>query len=649
VTGSESRRAGRGWPAWPLAVIVLGHWVLGLGFNYITPVLEGPDEPNHFLFIRYLQIYHQLPVQGTELNAVRAHHAPAYFVLGALLLAWSPPGSAADWASLGFQENPRYLFRLDDPEPDNKSVWLHGRPDEQWPYQGLPLAVHVARLLSLAFSTLAVVLTYWAAATMWPGNLPLAVLAAGLVAFDPMVAFMGAIVQNDTATLASGAAVVLLLSRNLRRSPGFWDWLLVGTVLAVGILFKSGLLAMAPVVAAGALYAAWRAGPAWRARGRALLASAFGVALPIALLDGWWFVRNQMLYGDWTANASIVVLSHGFTPEAGRSFLPLALYYLASGLLGRFGNGGTIDFPMPAYAAAGLLALIAVLGLVRLWRASAGAQGRAPSAKSSTAAIAPSGTISEPGTIMAAPMGLSAPVEWSFWALHFLTAAVIFASVLVFAVVLNAGATGKYQFPAFPSMAILLAAGALAWFPARWHGRVAAGLLLLTAAASVYAMIALLWPSYGPPRQPLPFELDRATPLEANLGGAARILGYHLDETTVDPGDTLKVTVYWLPEAVTPTPQTVFIQVFVPDVGVVAQRDLYPGGGTYPTNVWVPGRPFVDTYYLHLPPDAQPATGAPILFGLYDEATGQRLTATGSDADPGGNNFVKLGSVNIQP
>src|SRR5262249_12426100 len=158
-------------------------------------------------------------------------------------------------------------------------------------------------------------------------------LAAGLVAFDPMVAFMSAIVQNDTATLASGAAVVLLLSRNLRRQPGFRAWLLVGTVLAIGILFKSGLLAMIAVVGAAALLAAWQAAATWLGRARALVVSALAVALPIAVIDGWWFLRNQILYGDWTANASIVVLSHGFTPEAGRSFLPLALYYLASGVL----------------------------------------------------------------------------------------------------------------------------------------------------------------------------------------------------------------------------------------------------------------------------------------------------------------------------
>ena len=74
-----------------------------------------------------------------------------------------------------------------------------------------------------------------------------------------------------------------------------------------------------------------------------------------------------------------------------------------------------------------------------------------------------------------------------------------------------------------------------------------------------------------------------ATPVEADLGGATRLLGYHLDHTTLKPGDTLKVTVYWLPESTTPVNETVFIQLFVPNVGVIAQGDLYPGGGTYPT------------------------------------------------------------------
>jgi hypothetical protein len=626
VVRGVPRPTGRGWNAGlPLALLVLGHWLLGLGFNFITPVFEGPDEPNHFLFIRYLQLYHRLPVQGAERDAVRAHHPPAYFALGAVLIAWSPPGSSADFSGLGLQLNPRYYFRFDDPEPDSKSIFLHHGPDERWPYHGQPLVVRVARLLSLAFSTLAIVLTYWAAALVRPGERALPLLAAGLVALNPMVGFMAGVVQNDTAALAAGAAVVLALSRAIRPRGSFRDWLAVGVALGLGILFKAGLLAMGPVAGAATVYAAWHTSTDWRGRGRALLASAVGVALPVAVLAGWWLVRNQQLYGDWTGNAAIVALWGPLTTQAQREFLPLAAYSLSTGLLGRFGNGGIIDFPKPVYAAAGLIVLAALAGLHRLRALDESPKwgGRPPQ--------------TDPG----------APSARVLLSLHALTLSVISASVLVFALRFNGGATGKYLFPAFPSLAILVASGALAWFAPRARGRVAAGLLLLCAAASAYAIFGLLWPSYGPPRRPLPFELNQATPLEGDLGGVARLLGYRLDKTQLRPGDTLKVTLYWLPEAATPDPLTVFVQLFVPDVGVAAQRDLYPGGGTYPTNVWVPGRPFVDTYYLHVPLDAPLAAGTRILVGLYDEASGQRLTATGADAGPPGTDWIEFGALSL--
>jgi hypothetical protein len=140
--------------------------------------------------------------------------------------------------------------------------------------------------------------------------------------------------------------------------------------------------------------------------------------------------------------------------------------------------------------------------------------------------------------------------------------------------------------------------------------------------------------------------MNGATALEADLGGAARLLAYRLDRPAARPGDTLRVTVYWLPEATTPVPYTVFIHLYNPDLGTVAQRDLFPGAGTYRTTLWQAGRPFVDNYYLHLPVDA-PATNAQVLIGLYDEKTGLRLTATGADAGPPGTDWIQFGHVSV--
>ena len=114
------------------------------------------------------------------------------------------------------------------------------------------------------------------------------------------------------------------------------------------------------------------------------------------------------------------------------------------------------------------------------------------------------------------------------------------------------------------------------------------------------------------------------------LRGAARVLGYQLSAEQARPGEALRVTAYWLPQDYTPGPFTVFVHLAAPGSPPLAQVDVYPGGGTYPTDVWVPGRAFVDTYTLHVPPDA-PAGPVEVLLGLYDEQSGQRLAATGAD------------------
>ena len=57
----------------------------------------------------------------------------------------------------------------------------------------------------------------------------------------------------------------------------------------------------------------------------------------------------------------------------------------------------------------------------------------------------------------------------------------------------------------------------------------------------------------------------------------------------------------------------------------------------------------MDTYYLHLPADAPAADNAQVLIGLYDEASGQRLPATGADAGPPGTDWIEFGDIPIRP
>lgn len=154
---------------------------------------------------------------------------------------------------------------------------------------------------------------------------------------------------------------------------------------------------------------------------------------------------------------------------------------------------------------------------------------------------------------------------------------------------------------------------------------------------------------YPPPAVPGAADLDGMMPLDADIGGVARVVGYAVNRDPAHPGESLDVTVHWLPQAVTQQPYTVFVHLYEPALGSIAQQDAYPLSGKYATTVWAPGRAFLDTYSLSVSDDA-PITGdARLVMGLYDLQTMQRLPVTGRDAGPEADDWVELGTIQIQP
>src|SRR5262249_51196108 len=140
--------------------------------------------------------------------------------------------------------NPKFGFRAGDPGNDNKAFYVQNDLDARWPFQGQALVVHGARLISLLFSALAVLATYAAARALRPEDDVVALFAAGLVPFNPMVLFMSGLVNNDPSALAAGAAVIALLTYFMRPGLTPARWALVGLVWAIGLLLKASVLVL---------------------------------------------------------------------------------------------------------------------------------------------------------------------------------------------------------------------------------------------------------------------------------------------------------------------------------------------------------------------------------------------------------------------
>lgn len=113
-------------------------------------------------------------------------------------------------------------------------------------------------------------------------------------------------------------------------------------------------------------------------------------------------------------------------------------------------------------------------------------------------------------------------------------------------------------------------------------------------------------------------------PWQVNLGDQIEFLGYDLDRTTVEPGGTLHLTLYWRALAEMETSYTVFTHLLDRTNQIQGQQDNPPVNGTYPTTLWAPGEVIVDPYTIVVDADAPSETHA-IEIGLYVPETAQRL------------------------
>jgi hypothetical protein len=97
-----------------------------------------------------------------------------------------------------------------------------------------------------------------------------------------------------------------------------------------------------------------------------------------------------------------------------------------------------------------------------------------------------------------------------------------------------------------------------------------------------------------------------------------RLVGYHIESTTVRPGESLFITLYWQTDRPIGEGYTAFTHVDSgdPQNPVLAQRDGQPCQGLYPTAAWRQGDLVPDSFAITIPQDAAPGTYA-VSIGWY--------------------------------
>ncbi len=123
---------------------------------------------------------------------------------------------------------------------------------------------------------------------------------------------------------------------------------------------------------------------------------------------------------------------------------------------------------------------------------------------------------------------------------------------------------------------------------------------------------------------PIIDENSIAHPVNAVLGQDIRLLGYAFEPQQVQPGETVRLTLYW--EAVNQPAGdwTVFTHLLDVTETLYGQTDSQPQNGKYPTYLWDAGERIQDDTVLTVAPDA-PTGPAQFAVGMYSLQTLERL------------------------
>jgi 4-amino-4-deoxy-L-arabinose transferase-like glycosyltransferase len=581
-------------------LIATAFFMLAAIYSVTTPIFEAPDELWHYPFVWHLARTGKLPVQDPthlQLWKQEGSQPPLYYTLAALLTFSIPTDDLPTLIYL----NPHADIGLVSSDGNANIVVHTGR--EGWPWQRSVLAIHISRFYSVLLSTGTVLAVYALGRILWPERHALALAAMTFVAFNPMFLFIAGSVNNDNLITLLAALTLWWLVRLIvagRDEPSFWQ------LAGLGVL--GGLAALTKVSGLGLLGLVGLTLMVWGARHRSWQTMILGnglVGLLAITIAGWWYWRNIALYGDWSGTDNMVAIM------GARPVSPTIEQLLAEapGLLRSFwGLFGYFSVPMPS-PIYWLLNLLLVIGLIGLL----------------LAVLQRNRSIKLP------------PRLRQTWPI--LLGWMVLMSIGLLQWTLRTPATqGRLLFPALPALAILWATGWMNLMPRPWQTLPSLAMFGL----AVWVPWGVIAPAYARPT-PIATLPPSAQSLEVTFGDSIHLLGYESEISSIQPGDTLPLTLYWHGEKPIETDYSVFIHLLDENNLIVAQRDVFHGPGVYPTSQWNAGEQFGDTYTLRLPNTTFAPVQAHFEAGLYNHTTGIRLsTSTGK-------NSVSFGTVKIQP
>jgi len=580
--------------------------LLAATYSVVVPPFETPDEIWHFAFVHHLVTERSLPISEPNTQAMwrqQGVQAPGYYLAAALLTAAI---AQSDFPTIYTRANPHAAIGRPS-AAINRNYLIH-HADENWPWQGAILALHIARFFSVFLGALTIYAVYRTIHCLL--GEARALLGAAFVAFIPQFLFISAAASNDNAINAAAALVLWWLvdatTRQKAKREGerlhihhpvtlsSCHLVILGLLLGGALLAKLSSLALVGLAGLVILWLAWRA-RSWRL----LLDAALWSGIPTLLIAGWWYLRNWQRYGDplawnvWEANILLRVI------PADMSVILGELGSLERSFWGLF---GWLNLPYPEWIYTtfrGVEVLLIAGLLLSIFRIS-------------YSLFRPTDADHSQFTIHYSPFTIL-PLLWLF---------LLLLSWLNFMRVAPA-AQGRYFFPAAAALGMLFVWGTEGWgkrFGLRLGWGIVVGLLVLSTATPFW----LIRLAYQPPAMP---QTQASETLAVYGSEQAQIELVRASATPemLHPGDTATVRLAWLSRTPVTTDYSIFLHL-VDEAGLtIAQLDTMPGGGLRPTSGWVVGGLLEEEYTVAIPTTVYTPNQARWQVGFYDPQNGERL------------------------
>jgi len=253
----------------------MGTWLFAIAainfacWAFITPPFQAPDEVDHFAYTQSLVQRGEAPSRDSASPLGRWSSAEALALEDMSFLTDHQVGDTRlPWSARQQAEYRAHVDALHPSSSDgggNETAASHGAIY----YAALAPAYLLAssspldqlslmRLASALLGALVVLFTFLLARELAPGRPWLAVLAALLVAYEPMYGFISGAVNNDVGVNAAAAALELLLMRMLCRGITVPWGALTGALLIALPIIKGTGLSLYPVAALVFLATLWR-------------------------------------------------------------------------------------------------------------------------------------------------------------------------------------------------------------------------------------------------------------------------------------------------------------------------------------------------------------------------------------------------------